>query len=199
MPNRKVLFIRHAEGYHNVAVRENGDDAYHREELFDASLTEHGLKECARVGKEVQEKYGNVDIIFVSPLMRTLQSATCVFRYQLETDAAPQMVAMDELRERCGLHPCDRRRAVTDLKPIFPNVVFSRITTDEDTMWNIKRETFEALTDRVDRALSFLRTRSESLIVVVSHNDFLYRVQERLGMEARVLVNLEVLEVDMSD
>lgn len=48
-----------------------------------------------------------VDVVLVSPLLRTLQTATRIFGTKVP------MVAVEAVREAYGLHPCDRRSPVS--------------------------------------------------------------------------------------
>ncbi|KNC76366.1 hypothetical protein SARC_11129, partial [Sphaeroforma arctica JP610] len=82
-------------------------------------------------------------------------------------------VAYEGVRERYGVHPCDKRRTVEVLQPEFPHVDFTHIDVGEDSLWTPTRETEENVKLRVLAFLKFLGTRAETSIAVVSHNDFL--------------------------
>jgi hypothetical protein len=101
--------------------------------------------------------HSQVDVILVSPLTRTMQTATDMFPEAAAAIAAaaassggspakgalsmvppivsgqPSFVAIEMCREAHGGHPCDQRRSISILRREFPHVDFSLVDTDEDT------------------------------------------------------------------
>jgi len=90
---KKVHFIRHAEGYHNVATSETGSndcllrgdanaDQHH---LYDARLTEKGIQQAVDLRKYLAKRpsggrsFTAFDLVVVSPLTRTCETALHVF------------------------------------------------------------------------------------------------------------------------
>ena len=80
---KNIYFIRHGEGYHNLY---NYD--YHNWHLEYPRLTTKGIKQCLNVKENVK----NVDIILVSPLRRTLETAEFIF------DKSNNFLAIDYIR-----------------------------------------------------------------------------------------------------
>mmetsp|Transcript_39110 Transcript_39110/g.47042 ORF Transcript_39110/g.47042 Transcript_39110/m.47042 type:complete len:316 (+) Transcript_39110:141-1088(+) len=90
---KKVHFIRHAEGYHNVATKESGaNDCLHRGEataadhpLYDSRLTEKGIQQSVDLKKYLAKRpsgsrsFTAFDLVVVSPLTRTCETALHVF------------------------------------------------------------------------------------------------------------------------
>jgi hypothetical protein len=64
------------------------------------------------------------------------------------------MVAVEEVRERFGTHPCDQRSSVSQLKSRFSHVDFTYVETDEDTWHTSERETLDNLHSRYAFTLS---------------------------------------------
>lgn len=60
------------------------------------------------------------------------------------------MVAVEEVRERYGTHPCDQRSSVRSVSGLFEHVDFGAVETDEDTWHSDKRESIEDLHARYD-------------------------------------------------
>lgn len=90
---KKVHFIRHAEGYHNVATKDTGsnhcllrgDDAAADHPLYDARLTPHGIQQAEAL-KDILAKrpsggrsFTAFDLVVVSPLTRTCETALHIF------------------------------------------------------------------------------------------------------------------------
>lgn len=91
----KVTLIRHAQSRFNQAQLERGfESVMFLPELIDAELTELGIKQTQEVGKQLKHKH--YDVVFVSPLTRTLQTATYVFE---ENVGKPKFVAVPHLHE----------------------------------------------------------------------------------------------------
>lgn len=74
-----VHLVRHGEGIHNVAAALRGAEAYHDQSLTDATLDDTGRLQASTLGQRIKEAQMQVDVILVSPLTRTLQTATEMF------------------------------------------------------------------------------------------------------------------------
>ncbi|XP_010254646.1 PREDICTED: phosphoglycerate mutase-like protein 1 isoform X2 [Nelumbo nucifera] len=156
----KILhLVRHAQGIHNVEGEKN-HKAYLSPELFDAHLTPLGWQQVDNLHKHVHASglVKRIDLVITSPLLRTMQTAVGVFGgggYVDGVDAPPLMVAnagnsdrsaisslncppflaMELCREHLGVHPCDKRRRISEYQPLFPAIDFSLIENDEDVLW----------------------------------------------------------------
>ena len=91
---RKVHFIRHAEGYHNVETKNTGSNyCLLREEgkkasdhpLYDSRLTQKGIQQAESLRKILAHRpsggrsFTAFDLVVVSPLTRTCETALHVF------------------------------------------------------------------------------------------------------------------------
>jgi len=90
---KKVHFIRHAEGYHNVATKETGDNhcllrgdapaSAHK--LYDSRLTPKGIAQSEALKEHLASRpsgsrsFTAFDLVVVSPLTRTCETALHVF------------------------------------------------------------------------------------------------------------------------
>ena len=108
-----------------------------------------------------------VDVVFVSPLSRTIQTAL------IAVPAGPRFIVEERVRERNGAHPCDKRRPRAELSADFPGVDFSSLTAEEDDTWTVEREPWAALVARASAFLAALAARPEAGFACVTHNDFL--------------------------
>mmetsp|Transcript_14541 Transcript_14541/g.27944 ORF Transcript_14541/g.27944 Transcript_14541/m.27944 type:complete len:306 (-) Transcript_14541:341-1258(-) len=208
--NTKVLhLVRHGEGFHNVAVRQAGGnhDLYKRWDFEDSQMTAFGWEQAFALKKHIQGSQApiTVDLVVVSPLSRTLQTAVAVFgggAYESEcslapplmtsaameasgvsapaagiaSDGCPPFVAHELCREMIGVHPCDKRRDLAYYKRNFPAVDFSLVDSEQDELWRAdERETRPEIQARAVRFLQWVMTRSERHIAVVTHSAFLTR------------------------
>lgn len=182
---KHLHFVRHAEGTHNV-----GKD-YKSPSNLDAQLTQFGQQQCKKLEELTREL--DLELVVSSPLTRTIQTAQFGFASVLRR-GVPLMVE-ESCRETVN-YLCDCRRTTTALRVDFPSVDFSRIISDEDLVWVKYAKIFgdqqafpfyresndpSALTDRIASMFSFLATRPEKSIAIVSHSAFLTYVFNMTG------------------
>lgn len=93
MRTYQVHFIRHAEGFHNVETAKcgtntclwRGDVAADQHPLWDARLTPKGIKQAEDLRSYLATRpsggrsYTAFDLVVVSPLTRTLETALHIF------------------------------------------------------------------------------------------------------------------------
>ncbi|KAL1188481.1 Phosphoglycerate mutase-like protein [Cardamine amara subsp. amara] len=206
---KTIHLVRHAQGIHNVAG-EKDHSAYSSDKYFDAHLTPLGWQQVDNLRNHVQatQLLNKIELVIVSPLLRTIQTAVGAFGGEEDTNgenaAAPLMVvnpsssnraaisslnsppflAVELCRETMGDHPCDRRRSVTEYKAIFPAVDFSLIESDKDVLWKPSpRESLEEVAARGVEFIKWLWTRKEKEIAIVSHSGFLHGLLSSFGKD----------------
>lgn len=172
--NQKIIhLVRHAKGAHNAAA-EFDYGAYKREDLEDAWLTEEGIDQCGELFFEAATLAESVELVIVSPLNRTIQTAVFSFPYLLEK---VQWIARPEVRETMGQHPCDRMMPVSRKVTLYPDINFDALgKQDRDHEYyeyHNTRESVEQITQRGVRFIEWLKTRPEKEIIVVTHSGFL--------------------------
>eukprot|EP00004_Rigifila_ramosa_P018386 TRINITY_DN4568_c0_g1_i3.p2 TRINITY_DN4568_c0_g1~~TRINITY_DN4568_c0_g1_i3.p2 ORF type:complete len:216 (+),score=56.16 TRINITY_DN4568_c0_g1_i3:4-651(+) len=173
---KKVLWVRHAQGEHNVVAEHSGLDACRNPALWDARLTAHGHQQAAAAAAVHQAVLAKAEVVVVSPLSRCIETATAMMERACPGRRVAY-VALEDVRESHGWYWSEKRRSVGELKARFPSVDFSLIETEHDELWSeTERETMAAITERAERALAFLRSRPEEHIVVVTHYGFLWTV-----------------------
>ncbi|ETW03653.1 hypothetical protein H310_05049 [Aphanomyces invadans] len=201
-PVKVIYFIRHAEGEHNAAKVRYGADVWFRDiactdTYLDALLTAKGeaaaVVTAGRVEAEI-DRGMPLQKIIVSPMRRTLQTATSIFRRQI---GHVPFVAMELCRETIGMHTCDKRSPISLLAPLFPSVDFSHIQDDADKLW--RSDTRESLDDIQARAVAFLRQLHadvpDTFIAVVSHVGFITACLRVLHMPEYRVGNCELVPV----
>ena len=133
--SKLIHFIRHAEGEHNVAGEANYLE-YLKVNYQDAELSLYGEKQCRSLCEKIDESYplldDEVDLLVVSPLLRTLQTASFVFPHLM---SKVKWIALECIREQTGLHPCDQRKDIKIRSKEYPLVDFSQIVSDTDPLY----------------------------------------------------------------
>lgn len=173
--NEKLLhFVRHAEGLHNV-VGEIDPNGYLLEENEDAALSQNGILQCLMFA-QIEQKEQLVEssqLLVVSPQRRTLQTATYSFPHLI---FRTPWIALENIRERTGAHPCDRRVTKTESQRHYPHINFNLIEHDHDSLYPLyplSREPSSSVIQRGNEFLQFISTRQEQEIIVVTHSAFL--------------------------
>ena len=176
---KKVLYcIRHGTALHNVLFWEQGEDVYKK--YRDTPLVKKGVDEAKVLG-ETWEDIDKIELVIVSPLLRTLQTADNIF-----SKKDVPMIALDCVMEYSqGLDLCNKRKSIIEYKPCYPKVDFSHIKDDVETRWREdKYETVEELNERIKEMIKFIKTRKEIHIAIVSHSSYLgHYLFDRIGDE----------------
>ncbi|KAI7750184.1 hypothetical protein M8C21_026281, partial [Ambrosia artemisiifolia] len=95
--SKTIHLVRHAQGIHNVAG-EKDHSAYMSEDLFDAQLTPLGWKQVDNLRKHVHASglSKTVELVVVSPLLRTMQTAVGAFGGEASVDGIDVPLLMAE-------------------------------------------------------------------------------------------------------
>lgn len=161
----KLIFIRHGEAEHNVAAALQGDSAQEDPRQQDAPLTEKGKDQVCQSRDEMPD----VDVIFTSPLLRTLQTAS-IMRQRFGCE----VIVSDFLTERRGLgHRCNDRADIESLQKMFTSFHFAM--TDPPTHDSTSEVESDAdLEQRMESIVNIARCMTDcSSIAFVSHHETL--------------------------
>lgn len=85
-------------------------------------------------------------------------------------------MALEDVREQTGSHPCDRRSTHSELARLYPTVDFSQLVSDEDSWYTAEREPEANVDVRAARFLDWLHAREERVVAVVCHDCFLFHL-----------------------
>ncbi|GER30021.1 phosphoglycerate mutase family protein [Striga asiatica] len=189
---KTIHLVRHAQGFHNVAG-EKDHSAYLSPEYFDAQLTPLGWQQVGNLRKHVHSLglSKRIELVVVSPLLRTMQTAIGVFGGEAYVDGIDAPLLMTENAGDCNSH------AISSLNsPPFIAVELCRerlIETDADTLWKSDvREADKDLAQRGLRFLNWLWTREETEIAVVTHSAFLIHTLAAFGDDCHPFVKSEI-------
>ena len=165
--NKTLYCIRHGTALHNVLFWEYGSQVYQK--YRDTPLVAKGVEEAKKLGKTWKE-IDNIELILVSPLLRTLQTASHIF----ENKNIP-MLALDCIMEYPQGYSdiCNHRKTIVELKPCYPNIDFSSINKEKDIWRPDRDETISELNSRINELIKFIKSRKEKHIAIVSHSSYL--------------------------
>ena len=145
-------------------------------DYHDSALSEYGEQQCRDLCQSTQNfplLNDRVHLLVVSPMLRTLQTASLTFPYLKDR---VRWIALECIREQTGLHPCDQRKDISVRSPEFSGVDFSLIEYDADPLYDqfsSLREPDENVGKRGREFLDWISTRSEPSVIVVTHSAFL--------------------------
>ena len=161
---RKVFLIRHGEALHNIKLF--GKDTYFDKKNLDSPLTAVGISQAKTLGNTWLYK-NNIDLILVSPLTRTLQTATNIF-----PENNIPMIALDSIKEYPqGKHTPNIRKTKKELKSLWKNIDFDLIEKNDSFIG--KKETEEQLNNRVQDVKNYIIAINKKNIAIVSHSSFI--------------------------
>ena len=165
----KIWCIRHGTALHNTMFQYIGRKAYTEKIYTDTPLVDKGKEESLKLGKTWKNIH-KINLIFVSPCLRTMQTAHNIFK-----NRNIKMFALDELTEYSqGVEYCNKRKTVTELKKLFPNVDYS-LLEETPKYWKDGDiyETEKELLNRINSLKKILLNYTQRNICIVSHSSLL--------------------------
>ena len=137
---KRIHFIRHGEGYHNVAFKqgtltwpwepkeEEGVthtlDQHPDYSYVDTVLTDEGENQAISLQDYIAQNCENCTILILSPMRRASQTGLLAFTKEIQalgkTRNNPlKVVVKEEAHESFSAHPCDMRLNLKDLRTFF--------------------------------------------------------------------------------
>mmetsp|Transcript_15543 Transcript_15543/g.20235 ORF Transcript_15543/g.20235 Transcript_15543/m.20235 type:complete len:288 (+) Transcript_15543:82-945(+) len=201
-PQREKLIycVRHAQALHNVKEKEAveraklvyGEDhlaelerarkaVLQDESLRDAPLSTPGVCQIRKQSNLLRmlnknAGYPSPKVVLVSPLRRTLMTATQLF---MQADTKPRFIALEVLREKRTGFAADERTSVDELEKEFPHVDFSDL--------HVERPQIQPGEDNLAvraRTKVFLEgplaSSEEDVVAFVTHKGFLREMRQTL-------------------
>eukprot|EP00747_Dinoflagellata_sp_TGD_P113374 gnl/TRDRNA2_/TRDRNA2_171690_c3_seq6.p1 gnl/TRDRNA2_/TRDRNA2_171690_c3~~gnl/TRDRNA2_/TRDRNA2_171690_c3_seq6.p1 ORF type:complete len:317 (-),score=52.11 gnl/TRDRNA2_/TRDRNA2_171690_c3_seq6:19-909(-) len=171
-----VHFIRHGLAEHNYALEQrslSGEEVLqlYATKYFDSRLTPEGEEDACALAHTLATlpEVERPQIVAVSPLSRAISTARAAL-----PDGPFPFACVEELRERNGRWPCERRRTLTELKQDFPAALvdFAGLS-EEDLTWTVARESRSEAAARAERCLRWIIARPEPVLAIVSHSGFM--------------------------
>ena len=170
---KNCYFIRHGYAIHNQLFWDIGTRAY--TDFRDTNLCYEGYEQAKKLNKTWLE-LKNIDLVCVSPCVRTLDTALFIFK----NHKAP-LIAKDFLIEFTigGSDICNQRKDIEDLRCLYPTFDFSQIKNNT-LEWGENKESLVSLQHRIDDMLTWIGKRPEKNIAIVSHSSFIGKFKDGL-------------------
>tara|TARA_Y100000389_G_scaffold205066_1_gene262655 strand:- start:4123 stop:4713 length:591 start_codon:yes stop_codon:yes gene_type:complete len=173
--SKSLYCIRHGIAEHNMNYLKYGSSTFYDPQYVDTSLVDEGFKQARQLG-ETWEDIDTIELVIVSPLKRTLQTACEIFK-----DKQVPMIALEYVREfPLGKHTCNKRSSKDVLVAKYPHINFNNIQNNQDNIWMSHREeTIDELNLRIQKLKEFIRSRSETNIALVNHSSFIGQMKDQ--------------------
>ena len=171
----KILYcIRHGLSQHNVNYTKYGSQTFYDPVFTDTTLLKEGFQQAVNL-RNTWSKLSEIELVIVSPLMRTLQTASTLFKGQ-----TIPIIALENVREYpMGKQTCNKRSLKSDLIKEFPQVNFTDLKTNEDELWFPDREeTLDELNLRIKIFKEYILSRPETSIAFVNHSSFIGQMKD---------------------
>ena len=163
---KNIYCIRHGLAFHNVLFNQMGEKAY---TLYqDMPLVHKGYLQADSLSKTWKE-INDIDLVLVSPLIRTIETCKTLFGSRLNTD----IISLECLKEfpQGGTEIVNKRKSKHILKKNARCINFSLL--DNNIIWNDHRENVDSLRNRINDLKKFINSRHEKNIAILSHTSFL--------------------------
>lgn len=174
MPPNRIHLVRHGQGQHNKEPLEKN------RLIHDAQLTDLGIQRCQKFNEDFPGDI-YIDVVCASPMWRTIQTASYCFHDVITKTKTKKILLLPDAQETTD-EPCDVGSPVSVITKEFGDLVDAHMVTDE---WTSKKGRYgtdaPALRARAKALRQWLKKRSQSEVVVVSHGAILdYVVEENL-------------------
>ena len=177
-----IYFIRHAQSEFNAAYLPDATDPM----IFDAPLSPLGKTQAVETRAHISAL--NIANLIVSPMTRTLQTATLIFE-----DIHP--VSINAVIREQLTHSCDVGRAPHHLAKDYPHLDFAHL---EECWWHngeknhlgYSIESRELLEQRADQFINFLIANNTRSTAIVTHGNF---INATTGIQPQ---NCEIIKFD---
>ena len=173
--SKNVYCIRHGIAEHNMNYFKYGSSTFYDPQFIDTSLVQEGFNQAKQLG-ETWKDIDTIELVIVSPLKRTLQTACEIFKHK-----QVPMIALEYIREfPLGKHTCNKRSSKDMLVTKYPHINFDNLQSNQDDIWMSHREeTVDELNLRIQKLKEFIASRSETNIALVNHSSFIGQMKDQ--------------------
>ncbi|KAL8010619.1 putative histidine phosphatase superfamily, clade-1 [Plasmopara halstedii] len=194
-----VVFLRHGEGIHNVAMEKYGGEAWNAyytklPEFIDSPLTDKGIQQAENASTILNTEISEgllLNHVLVSPLERALRTFTVAYQNQ---SANINHFSLELPREMLGIHTCDQRRKISEKRLQYPQLEFCGFESDEDLLWTPNyRESDAEIDIRATKFLDTIFNLPSKNVGVVSHSVFGASLLRVIGHRAYTIGTAEFL------
>jgi len=169
--------LRHGQATHNPRAEEaKAQGCSHetfmelmrQDDSLDSELTELGRLQAKNVCETFNSHWGDFDLVVSSPLSRALQTAELAVPPNIQN-----RLCYEDFREINGWLLNAKRRAISELKELFPRWNLEHLKHADDVYWTPTLESTTACGERGYQGLQWILERPEEKILLVTHGGIL--------------------------
>lgn len=190
-------YIRHGQGDHNVKEAEVGTsdweghwarlDGDDKRTWVDANLTEKGEQQALAISTLLKSSGAQSGLPvpsrhYTSPLARCLETTRLAFSEHKGAEGVKAIVK-ENLRERMGVHTCDKRRSRTWIQENYPSYQIEDGFAEHDELWKSDvRESLDEHAVRIKKVLQDIFDNDEEVIIsLTSHSGSIRALYAAIG------------------
>jgi len=172
--SKTIYCIRHGLSLHNVLYHKYGIKTFYNPDYVDTPLLPEGQNQANKLSQSWTD-IQNIELVIVSPLKRTLETAIRIFN-----GINVPIIALEMCREYpLGLHTCNKRSNKEELELLYPHINFDDLLSNKDDMWDDKKEeTIDSLNARISLIKEYIKNRPERTIAFVNHSAFIGQMKD---------------------
>jgi broad specificity phosphatase PhoE len=160
-----LLFVRHAQGTHNLAAEKNNGIYEKSEEHRDAKLTAKGYEQI----KENQIVGETFDAIYCSPMRRTRHTLLGIYP---QSEMLPVILDDRLIEQPCGENPSDKRLDKSLILNDFPKKWIHTAVSD---IYECKIDEIEDKHKIISITQEILRENENKTVLIVGHGTWIHR------------------------
>ena len=209
--NKNIYFLRHAEAQHNVLERMYKGD-FSKCNVYDPELTQNGINQTKLTIEKYKKEIFTFDIVFVSPLKRTIQTFFLLQNY-LKKDT--QIFVTDFVREVISYCDKNKGQQLSVLKKELKQYNFNLDYMTKEYWWfNLGKNKNNELEGELEFSIRlrililWIIFRPEKNILIISHSHVHCNLQDRgiinagmAKMDTNILFEklIELIEINVDD
>lgn len=173
--SKTIYCIRHGLSLHNQLYHKYGSKTFYDKDYFDTPLLPEGRLQADLLNKN-WEDINKIELVIVSPLKRTLETANIIFN-----NIKVPIIALENSREfPLGLHTCNKRSNKEELELLYPHINFDDLKSNKDNLWNSEEEeNIDSLNLRIKLIKNYIKNRPEKNIAFVNHSSFIGQMKDK--------------------
>lgn len=177
-PVTNPLFQRHW-------ARLNGDG---KMTWFDAHLTEEGKRQALAIAEFLEVSAAQTKMPlprrrYTSPLARCLETTRLAFSGASAAEEDSKTIIKEGLRERLGVHTCDKRRTRSWIRENYPAFEIEDGFAEDDVLWKADtRESAEEHVLRINKLLQDIFEDDEEMVIsLTAHSGAIRALYSAIG------------------
>ena len=144
--------------------------------IYDAPLSPAGIEQANELKLSLNELSEKIELVICSPLSRAIHTMQIAL-----PDIKCPVIITPLIRERCD-KTCDIGIPLSQLRERYTEYEFLHFNSehwwhcDQSAPFELLKETPESLRNRQRELIEFLKTRSEKVVVMVTHGQFIKKL-----------------------